>query len=103
MDEGAYRPHRTRRANRAGKKRVTVVYGGTLAKDPKAPYMKNGDDASRKAFRESYLKYRCPAQVPVFIRLTALIFLAILCSPGVFLHEARLHEFHTMNGRPRWG
>ena len=52
-DEG-YRPI-TRREKRS--KKVTVVYGGTLDKDPKAPYLKQGDASSRAAFRVKYLKY----------------------------------------------
>lgn len=39
-------------------KQVTVVYGGTLEKDPRSPWLKNGDEASRTAlFRLAYLKY----------------------------------------------
>lgn len=50
----AYRP-RLERPRRD--KRVTVVYGDTLEKDPKAPWLKHGDAASRDDFRVRYLRY----------------------------------------------
>ena len=52
-DEG-YRPI-IRREKRS--KKVTVVYGGTLEKDPQAPYLKQGDAASKVAIRVKYLKH----------------------------------------------
>ena len=53
-DEGTYRFVKPKKRK---DKRVTVVYGGALEKDPKPPFLKHGDAASRAAFRLKYLKY----------------------------------------------
>ena len=55
-DEGVYRFVKPRARK---DKRVTMVYGGALEKDPKPPYLylKHGDAGSKTVFRVKYVKY----------------------------------------------